>query len=280
MSSSPIYAGALLLEGVAYLYDGTLEGLLSAVFLAYERHEDPLDVVKEREYEPRLGQSSLFVETDFGRAERVRRGMRRVAGGRTFEAVRQASLCDDRHAGTAIYRFIRYVMSRPADRSATSVLDELANPVVSDVVALAKHASNEAENMRQFVRFSHLENGLWYAHVRPNAAVVPLVMGYFSSRLNDQPFIIFDERHGMAGVYDGRSWQLVIADAVDVPDASEHDKLMQEAWKRFYDSLSIDDRYNPELRRHFMPVRLWNDLPELAPSNSAAPAANALTRIN
>ena len=34
-------------------------------------------------------------------------------------------------------------------------------------------------------------------------------------------------------------------------------------WNR--DSLAIETRYNPELRRHFMPVRLWRNLPETHP---------------
>ena len=81
--------------------------------------------------------------------------------------------------------------------------------------------------MRQFVRFSHLENGVWFARVNPNANVVPLIMGYFAARLNDQPFIIYDEAHHLAGVYDGRSWQLVAGDAVSVPPATDHDRQMQ-----------------------------------------------------
>ena len=47
------------LQQVAYVHDGTLEGLLSAVFLAYERHEDPEDIVPEALYEPRLGQHHI-----------------------------------------------------------------------------------------------------------------------------------------------------------------------------------------------------------------------------
>ena len=106
---------------------------------------------------------------------------------------------------------------------------------------------------------------MWFARVNPNANVVPLIMGYFAARLNDQPFIIYDEAHHLAGVYDGRSWQLVAGDAVSVPPATDHDRQMQEAWKRFYDALAVDARYNPELRRHFMPVRLWRNLTELEP---------------
>ena len=38
---------------------------------------------------------------------------------------------------------------------------------------------------------------------------------------------------------------------------------MQYAWKTFYDTLSIDSRYNPELRRNFMPKRFWKNLTEI-----------------
>lgn len=251
------------LENIAYLHDGSLEGLLSAVFMAYERHETPDDIVAEACYEPRLLQSSIWVETDFQRADRVRRGIERAAGRNAFTAVLRASTCDDYDTGIIVFRFVRYLMARPRSQRSNAVLDELANPVVADLLRLVKHALNESERMRQFVRFSHLENGVWYARVNPNASVVPLVMGYFAGRLNDQPFIIYDENHHLAGIYDGRSWQLVRGDAVNIPDATDHDRLMQQAWQQFYDALSIDARYNPELRRHFMPVRLWRNLTEM-----------------
>lgn len=35
---------------------------------------------------------------------------------------------------------------------------------------------------------------------------------------------------------------------------------MADAWKRFYDAVSIKDRYNPELHRSFMPKRLWDNI--------------------
>lgn len=267
--AGPQHCEVMPLDDVAYLYDGTLEGLLSAVFLAYERHEHPTDVVCEDAYEPRLGQSGIAVHTDFERAERVRRGIVRAVGRNAFTAIMRASTCDDYDTGTVVYRFVRYAMARPEELRDAPVLDEIAAPEVSELRRLAKHASNEAERMRQFVRFSHLENGIWFSCVNPNANVVPLVMGYFAARLNDQAFIIYDQAHHVAGVYDGQSWQLVSGDAVNVPPATAHDRQMQEAWQAFYDTLSVDARYNPELRRHFMPIRLWRNLPEMHPRTKA-----------
>ena len=156
-------------------------------------------------------------------------------------------------------------MERPAQSRSTPVLDDIANPVVAEVAHLARRAVNECERMRQFIRFSRLEGGVWFARCNPNASVVPLIMGHFAARLNVQPFIIFDEKHLVAGVYDGCRWQLVHGAELDLPAVDARDAQMQEAWKRFYDALAVDARYNPELRRHFMPMRLWGNLCELTP---------------
>lgn len=253
------------LQQVAYLYDGTLEGLLSCVFEAYARHEDPEDVVPEKAYQPRFEQSSIFVSTSYDHALRVRRGVERAAGKRTFSAIAYAAANDDPQTGIAIYRFIRYLMDDPARDRRRSVLSDLSNPLVANIVAFEKHISKEAERMRQFVRFSRLENDIWFARCNPNANVIPLVMNHFAARFNIQPFIIYDEKHHVAGVYDGQSWYLVADDAVNVPARTAEDAYIEALWQQFYNSLAIQPRYNPELRRHFMPVRLWKNLPELNP---------------
>lgn len=252
------------LQHVAYLHDGSLEGLLCCIFEAYVRRENPEDIVCESRYQPRLEQSSFFVQTDFERAQRVRRGIEREAGSRAFSAVVRAAANDDVQAGVVVYRFVLYVMDKKSGRDRRrKVLNDLANPVVADLVALERRVLNEEEKMRQFVRFSHLENGVWFARCCPNANVIPLVMGHFAARFNVQPFIIYDENHHIAGVYDGNDWSLVADEVVDVPSRTAQDAYIEKLWQRFYDSLSIDARYNPELRRRFIPARLAKSLPEL-----------------
>ena len=242
------------LQHVAYLHDGSLEGLLCCIFEAYVQREVPEDIVRERDYQPRFEQSSFFVQSDFNRALRVRRGIEREAGSQAFGAVVRAAANDDPCAGVVVYRFVRYVMDKRTGRDKRrNVLNDLANPVVGDLLALE----------RQFVRFSHLENGVWFARCCPNANVVPLVMNHFAARFNIQPFIIYDENHHVAGVYDGEDWSLVADDVINVPSRTADDAFIEKLWQRFYDSLSIEARYNPELRRHFIPARLARALPEM-----------------
>ena len=138
---------------VAYGYDGTLEGLLSAVFAAYARHEDPTDVAPNGVLQPRLGQMVVDIPTDFDAALRVQRGISRTCGPAAFDAVKTVSLSDDPHAGTVAYRFVRHAMAAnkpPAcgtcarhgscggvcTRSRRSVLADVAHPAVQPLLRL------------------------------------------------------------------------------------------------------------------------------------------------
>ena len=288
------------LAEVAYVYDGTTEGLLTAVFAAYANHEDPQDLVREGVLQPRLGQSTRHIETDPQLARRVLDGVRRDCGDRAADAVLHASLSDDPQAGGIVYRFIRYAMppgsgkgrraggkapgggaqggtqaiepaavaaARPrAAQRRSRAIDEVTHPAVAPLLDLDRAVMNERHNMMQFLRFEHLEGGLWFARCEPKASVVPLLMGWFSGRFNTQPFIIHDERHGIAGVYEGHDWYLVRTDELQLPGRADEEREMQEAWRAFYDAISIEARYNPELRRQLLPKRFWKNLTEMQES--------------
>ena len=63
------------LGNVAYVHDGTTEGLLSAIFQAYALHEQPEDFSSKAGLQPRLGQSVRYIETDAALASRVKAGI-------------------------------------------------------------------------------------------------------------------------------------------------------------------------------------------------------------
>lgn len=265
----------------AFIYDGTLEGLMTAVFVSYAAHCEPQDLLRLDDVQTRLGQQIVRIETSMEAALRVRRGICRTCGDVVWNTIMAASASDDPTAGTLIYAFIRYAMNshvsttcKGCPRKATctvpcskprgkGILDEWANPVVEPVLRLQRHVSNEVEKMRQFMRFQHVDGDLWFAKCNPNASVVPLVMDWFARRFNTQRFVIYDETHNLAGISADGGWQLVSTEHITPPNLSDEEALMQAAWKHFYDALSIDARYNPELRCHFMPQRLWKNITEM-----------------
>ncbi len=291
-TGSPSVA-ADIYDEVAYAYDGTLEGLLSAIFASYERRERPTDVEPESRLQLRLGQRLARIETNPSHAARVLAGVRRQCGWQAELALKRAACSDEPDAGTAAYRFVRYAVDEqkrrdcehcrkrlackgrggvgPCPRRRGRAFSDITHPAVERLFRISCSVSQECEHMRQFVRFQHLrgEGGdLWFSRVNPKASVVPLVMGHFVERMSDAPFIIYDEVHEVAGVYDGGDWYLVatagqgdLQQALPAPGADE--ALMGEAWRTFYRSVAIDARYNPELRRQFMPKRFWKNLTEM-----------------
>lgn len=245
-------------EFLAYVYDGTLEGLLSAVFYAYEYREYPVDVAKESCFQARIGQRVRVIQTDVSRAQRVRDGLIRVCGWRVYSAVRAVSLSDEPDAGFATLRFIKYAMER-----GKRVLQDLVHPDVERFDSIRRFVGGEQHQMLQFIRFRKVEGGVYVAQCSPKASVVPLIMGRLAERFNDQPFLVHDRVHEIAGVYDGRSWWLTQTKLLQIPPDTLDEKTMARAWKVFYDTISVEARYNPELRRSNMPVRFWQDLTEL-----------------
>lgn len=263
------------LVNVAYVYDGSTEGLLTAIFYTYANHEHPQDIVREGVLQPRLDQSIRFVETDPTLAERVRTGICKRAGMRTWDLILKASVTDEPNTGTLIYELVRLIMSRPAEQN-YSLIDDLANPAIEPVFKLAYFVRNECEHMRQFIRFEHFQNGIWFAQCNPRANVVPLIMDWFAARFNTQQFVIYDEVHHVAGIYDGFNWYLAETTELNLPARAPEEALMQAAWKGFYDSVSIPARYHPELRRQFMPKRLWKNILEVRDEAPSPALTNVL----
>lgn len=216
------------LENVAYVYDGSTEGLLTAVFKTYAFHEQPQDIFREGALQPRLGQSVRVIATDDALAHRVQVGVCKRAGRQAWEAVLHASLSDDLSAGMAVWRFIRYVMGRPAAQNRKLVQD-LAHPIAGPVAKLSRSVMNERHLMQQFIRFEHFENDVWFARCNPKANVVPLLMDWFAGRFNTQRFVLYDEVHNVAGIYDGEGWYLAQTGDVHLPLHAQDEATMQAA---------------------------------------------------
>lgn len=269
-------------HGATYTYDGTLEGMFSAIHAAFVARDASADIREASSLQPRLGQEVVDVTTNMVDALKVRRLVEYSLGAQAFRVIRTAASTEGTERGTVIYRFLRHALRESGRNACTTcakkerctracsvpstcaVLDDISHPAVRGVTELYRSVVNERHLMLQFMRFEHCEGDVWFARCNPKANVVPLLMDWFIARFNDQKFVIYDENHGMSGVYDGARWYLVKGDDVTPPPHMEDERMMREAWRRFYRSLSVEDRYNPELRRSFMPMRLWRNLPELA----------------
>ncbi len=290
---------ALPLQNVCYAYDGTPEGLLTAVFAAIAGKDADPDIVEDGLVQPRLDQSVRYLATDARCADRVRRLIVRAGGMHAFSQVISASLSDDPGRGRAVFDLAAYAASLPAlascrgcarrktcdsyarcphnarHRSTAGLdvaLEDLSHPHVGAVARLDRAVMNERHRMKQFIRFEHAEGDVYFAQCNPKANVLPLVMDWFAARFNTQRFVIYDENHHVAALFDGMRSTFVRTDDLPVPTAAEDETVMRKAWKTFYAVASIEARYHPELRVSFMPKRLWKNILEVAEPLDYEPA--------
>lgn len=206
----------------AFIYDGTLEGLLCAIFETYRQKLVPSEIVTEENLQLRLGQQPITIPTSPAIAQRVKDGLCRDCGRSTFSAIGVAFLSDEPDKGTAICSFVRYAM-----REKGNVLGQIAHPCVEPMVKLHRFVMNERHYMMQFLRFREMQGGVWFAACNPKANVVPILMDWFSARFNTQPFIIFDEAHGIAGVSHNGAWTLEKATRSHCPRKPQTKRLWQ-----------------------------------------------------
>ena len=245
---------------LVYRFDDSLEGFLTCVFQAFAQKRNPARVIPQHGSQAGILDQVVDIQTDEDLAQRVRDGIVRQLGSSTFDDVGRVFLSEDPERCTVIYRFLRAGFEK-----GPTVRDDLANDAVQRFARLSVRVANEAENIRQFLRFREVEGGVFYARINPNACVVPLVMGHFAARLGRRPFVIHDEVHGLAGLWDGRTWVLRSTQGLVPPPPTCSETEFADLWRTFYHAIGIQPRRNEHLRRQLMPQRFWRNLTEFEP---------------
>ena len=57
-----------------------------------------------------------------------------------------------------------------------------------------------------------------------------------------------------------------LTDSLELPEAGAEERRYQDLWRRFYDTIAVEGRINPQLRRGNMPMRYWPNMTEFQPA--------------
>ena len=245
---------------VVLLYDGSFDGFLSAVFVSYLHRPAPLSVEPQDGVQQQFGVIYLPVKTDDAQAQRTAGGIRRIMGQEAYETVWKAFLAESPSGSAALYRYIRLGM-----RIGTAIVHSLTSDCVAEVNALALRLGNEVGHLIQFVRFSRLDGGIYYAAIEPKGFVLPLLMPHFTARYQIQPFLMHDRTHQTVGVFDTHEWVLADASSLHLPGFDEGETAWRRLWKTFYESITIRERQNLRLQMQHVPLRYRACMTEMLP---------------
>jgi probable DNA metabolism protein len=262
-----------------YVFDQTLDGLLTAVFDSFFLHQQPEFLLAEGEQLPLFADEPHRVVTDGEKAERVWKGLERHLSKDGLHMITVSWLSEERALNQPLFNFICKVFRQNAgdgrSTAAGSLERNASDPDVLEVRNTCRRVLHEQLRMKQFIRFQKAKDGTYLAVVSPDHNVLPLITDHFQDRFNDQPWLIYDARRHYGYFYDGAAdpIRITFEDEAAVPfdlsngklDADvlcENDQIFQDLWRTYFKAICIRERMNPRKQLQDMPRRYWKYMTE------------------
>ena len=251
-----------------YTFDGTMDGLLTAVFDAFALHEQPEQLLKTGDALPLFCEHTYHVNTDDEKAQRVWVGLEKRLPCEAMRLISVSWLSELPELPTPLFQYICKVF-RQGD-----VSKNFADPDVLAVTNIARRVLHEQLRMKQFIRFQKAKDGTYLAVVSPDHDVLPIITDHFSDRFNDQSWLIYDARRHYGFYYDGKTViRITFEDEASVPFnlangklndevISSDDQMLQNLWRTYFKAICIKERMNPRKQLSDMPRRYWKYMTE------------------
>lgn len=248
-----------------YLFDGSLEGLLCAVFEWFERKPGQIVLKTEQRFQPDAFTVPFEVSNDPKKADRIWKGLQDRLSADWMRKFYCTFLSEQPYAVQDLFEFACYVFSNPPGAE-----NNFGNEYVLRLSQTATKVEREKHRMEAFIRFRHLADGTYYCGIDPDFNVLPLIMGHFKNRYADQKWIIYDLNRHYGIHYDLEKVEEIWLNRQDEINLKglEKGRLSAEEseyaalWKNYFKSTNIAARKNTKLHTRHVPKRYWKYLTE------------------
>jgi probable DNA metabolism protein len=250
-----------------YIFDGTFDGLLTALFEFYDFKQDRVKLAWSKLCQPSMLDDAIEIISDDAKARRVWAGLQKKLSPEWQQKFFYASLTEDPQVFQDLFDFARYIFDNPTEAEAN-----YGNPHVMAISAIERKVSRERHRMKAFIRFQKTADGIYYCPVEPDFNVLPLIASFFKNRYADQQWIIYDVKRKYGLYYDLYNVQEITYDFVSRIDTSkvilpanlvdEKEELASLLWKDYFNSTNIPARKNMKLHIQHVPKRYWRYLNE------------------
>lgn len=119
------------------------------------------------------------------------------------------------------------------------------------------------------MRFSDY-SGVLGAEIEPKNRVLPLLRRHFCDRYANEAFFIYDRTHKELLVYAKNHSRILPMDSLQLALPGDEEVAFRRLWKRFYETITIKERYNPRCQNTFMPKRYRGTMTEFLPDDYEA----------
>ena len=238
-----------------YYYDGSFDGLLTVIYVAYNDRESNTLRVSAKTGQLILALDDIHVITDFSKARRVEKSICEKLSYNFFNSIRTCFLSCDKNKDTVIihtvYKALKY---------GEEILNSLDNHAFY-MNKLVKQVLNERHKYLGLLRFKEMKDGTMFSTIEPKNNILPILISHFKSRMKREKIAIFDKGRKMIVYYDGKKAEIFFVESLEI-EWSDEEIEYSELWKTFHKSISIKERENKKLQQSNIPKYYWKYLIE------------------
>lgn len=255
---------------VIYCFDGSMTGLLSCVFRAFQFQDFQATITSDVHAQNGLFDDFVQVSSNDEHAQRVWQGLKKKTSGQSQRNFYSTFLSENQSAYQHLFNYCLYVFQH-----SDKVDENYGQPDVLALAQWAKQVGREKHRMEAFVRFKKCQNDLFLSLVRPDFNVLPLIERHFKARYQDQKWLIYDEKRKYGIYYDLHKIHQIEMNATEVDTKlasgfsqsftvklDEQELLYDQLWKDYFRSVNIEARQNMKLHIQYVPKRYWRYMNE------------------
>ncbi len=253
-----------------YVFDGSMTGLLSCVFRAFQFKEFAVKISIQGRFQSGLFDEVIHVSANDEHAQRVWNALEIKVEHTSLKNFYYTFLSEQEQAFQQLFEFCIYVF-----QSALPVDYNYGHAAVLGLSQWTKQVGREKHRMEAFVRFKKAKDGLFIALVRPDFNVLPLIERHFKDRYQDQSWLIYDEKRNYGIYYDLKQVHQVHMQVEQVDQTShtgfsqkftveldDDELLYDQLWKDYFCAINIEARRNIKLHIQYVPKRYWRYMNE------------------
>jgi len=253
-----------------YIYDGTFEGLLTAICHGLRHNHAISDITTFQRYQPDLFSKVVEIETVSDKARDFYRKLESLSKEMTA-TVSYAFLSEQPGMEMLIFDYLKTIFLH-----GTEMITNMNHPAIFRLYHLRRKVRHEIDRYHGFVRFRQLSNGIFYSPIEPDYNIVQFLAPHFTARFADQCWMIHDILRETGIFYNLKQCVYLPRVPRDHPlvrpvlDPSKENALAadvtelkyQHLWMRYFKEIAIMERHNPKVQRQQMPRRYWKHLIE------------------
>jgi len=242
-----------------FLFDGSLDGFLSCVYEFYYSDIKPFDIIPEDKYSLNLCDSYFFIDTDDDKCKKVRNAIMEKIGCRLLEDIYYCNLSDI-NCHMDLCRYVDFAFKKGVNYHLYK-----QDLVIIKIDKIIKKVLHEFQRFAGFARFTKLYSGVLYSKIEPDHNILPILYNHFSDRFCEEKWIIHDLKRETAIMYYGNNSEYVALPrdySLKILENSDDD-FIEMLWKKYFKSVTIENRINKKLQLRLLPKRYWRNLPEI-----------------